>query len=310
MSDKTFHFLGKDFPRKEGRARVTGREVYPSDVVLPGMLYGKILRSPHPHARIKRIDFSGAERLGAVVLAHGDTPQDFFNVRQVSVPRSTYKDWRILSDHVRQVGDPYAAVAAETEELAEKAAEVVQVEWELLPAYFNIEEAMAAEKNLIHDKVYLQDKEIPIQNNIACTREVAEGDVEKGFAEADVIVENEFVTPRVYHCQMEPRGCTCRPEPDGVAAVAQCVPNVGRPTTFDRLRRMIAAAALVSPTIDWLAVCRVVARVTVAVDVPGIQPENQAGTGNRFCTSQTADFGDDAQQHSRKSNPVTRRVSG
>ncbi len=127
MSDKTYHFLGKDFPRKEGRARVTGREVYPSDVVLPGMLYGKILRSPHPHARIKSIDFSGAEKLGVVVLEPGDTPQEFFNVRQVSVPRSTYKDWRILSDHVRQVGDPYAAVAAETEELAEKAAEAVQV---------------------------------------------------------------------------------------------------------------------------------------------------------------------------------------
>ena len=215
MSDKTYHFLGKDFPRKEGRARVTGREVYPSDVVLPGMLYGKILRSPHPHARIKSIDFSGAEKLGVVVLEPGDTPQEFFNVRQVSVPRSTYKDWRILSDHVRQVGDPYAAVAAETEELAEKAAEAVQVEWELLPAYFSIEEAMAAEDNLIHDKVYLQDKEIPIQNNIACTREVTEGDVDKGFAEAEVIVENEFATPRVYHCQMEPRGCTCRPEPDG-----------------------------------------------------------------------------------------------
>jgi xanthine dehydrogenase molybdenum-binding subunit len=215
MSDQKYRFLGKDFPRKEGRARVTGREIYPSDVVLPGMLYGKILRSPHPHARIKSIDFSDAEKLGAAVLGPDDTPKQPFNVRQVSVPRSTYKDWRILSDHVRQVGDPFAAVAAVTEELAEKAAEAVRVQWEILPAYFGIEQAMAAEDNLIHDKVYLQDREITIQNNIACTREVTEGDVEKGFAEADVIVENEFITPRVYHCQMEPRGCTCRPEPDG-----------------------------------------------------------------------------------------------
>jgi xanthine dehydrogenase molybdenum-binding subunit len=215
MSDQKYRFLGKDFPRKEGRARVTGREIYPSDVVLPGMLYGKILRSPHPHARIKSIDFSDAEKLGAAVLGPADTPKQPFNVRQVSVPRSTYKDWRILSDHVRQVGDPFAAVAAVTEELAEKAAEAVRVQWEILPAYFGIEQAMAAEDNLIHDKVYLQDREITIQNNIACTREVTEGDVEKGFAEADVIVENEFITPRVYHCQMEPRGCTCRPEPDG-----------------------------------------------------------------------------------------------
>jgi xanthine dehydrogenase molybdenum-binding subunit len=215
MSDQKYRFLGKNFPRKEGRARVTGREIYPSDVSLPGMLYGKILRSPHPHARIKSVDFSGAEKMGAAVLGPGDVRQDPFNVRQVSVPRSTYKDWQILSDHVRQVGDPFAAVAAETEELAEKAADAVRVEWEILPAYFTIEEAMAAEEDLIHDKVYLQDKEIVIQNNIACTREVSEGDVEAGFAEAEVIVENVFVTPRVYHCQMEPRGCTCRPEPDG-----------------------------------------------------------------------------------------------
>jgi xanthine dehydrogenase molybdenum-binding subunit len=215
MSDQKYTFLGKDFPRKEGRARVTGREIYPSDVMLPGMLYGKILRSPHPHARIKSIDFSGAEQLGASVLGPQEVSRDFFNVRQVSVPRSTYKDWNILSDHVRQVGDPFAAVAAETEELAEKAAEAVRVEWEILPAYFDMDEAMAAKDNLIHDRVYIQDKEIEIQNNIACTREVVEGDAEAGFAEADVIVENEFVTPRVYHCQMEPRGCACRPEADG-----------------------------------------------------------------------------------------------
>ncbi|MEW5813786.1 MAG: xanthine dehydrogenase family protein molybdopterin-binding subunit [Spirochaetota bacterium] len=215
MQATKFYFVGKDFPRKEGRARVTGREVYPSDLVLPGMLFGRILRSPYPHARIKGIDFSEAEKLGAVTLSFTETPKKFFNVRQVSIPRSTYKDWQILSDHIRQVGDAYGAVAAETEELAEKAAETVKVEWEILPAYFNIEEAMAAEDNLVHDRVFLQDNEIRIRNNIACTREVNEGDVAKGFADSDVIIENEFVTPRVYHCQLEPRACTCRPEADG-----------------------------------------------------------------------------------------------
>jgi xanthine dehydrogenase molybdenum-binding subunit len=215
VSARQYHFLGKDFPRKEGRARVTGREQYPSDIVLPGMLYGKILRSPHPHARLKSIDFSRAEALGAVGLKPSDVPRKFFNVRQVSVPRSTYKDWQILSGHVRQVGDPYAAVAAASEELAEQAAEAVKAEWEILPSYFDIEEAMAAEGDLIHDRVYLEDRQIEIRHNIACTREVAEGAVEQGFAEADVIVENEFLTPRVYHCQLEPRGCVCRPEADG-----------------------------------------------------------------------------------------------
>jgi xanthine dehydrogenase molybdenum-binding subunit len=218
MSDtagSAYRFLGKDLPRKEGRARVTGREVYPSDVALPGMLHGRILRSPHPHARIKGVDTAAAEAMGAVVLTFNDTPAKHFNVRQVSVPRSTYKDWQVLSEHVRQVGDPFGAVAAETEELAVAAAEAIKVQWEILPAYLSIEAAMAAEGNLIHDRVFLQDTEIAIQNNIACTREVGEGDVSKGFSEADVIVENQFFTPRVYHCQMEPRACTCRPEADG-----------------------------------------------------------------------------------------------
>ena len=126
--EHTHDVLGKDFPRKDGVARVTGRELYPSDMVVPGMLHGKVLRSPHPHARIRSIDTSAAEALGAVVLTWKDTPTKVFNVRQVSVPRSTYKDWRVLGDHMRQVGDAFGAVAAETEELALKAAEAVKVE--------------------------------------------------------------------------------------------------------------------------------------------------------------------------------------
>jgi xanthine dehydrogenase molybdenum-binding subunit len=212
---KKYHYLGKDFPRKDGVARATGRELYPSDINLPWMLYGKILRSPHPHARIKKIDFSEAARMGAEVLSFTDVSSVKFNVRQVSVPRSTYKDWQVLSGHVRQVGDPYGAVAAESEELAERAAESVKVDWEILPAYMSVDKALSAEDNLIHDKVFVEDKVIPIEKNIACTREVSEGDVDKAFAEADIIVQNEFSTPRVYHAQLEPRSCVCRPEPDG-----------------------------------------------------------------------------------------------
>lgn len=215
MSEKLYHVLGKDLPRKDGAARVTGKELYPSDVSIPGMLHGKILRSPHPHAVVKRIDFSRAEEMGVQVLSFDDVPSDYFNLRQISVPRSTYKDWQVLSDHVRQVGDPFSAVAAETEELAERAAEAVELEWEMLPAYMSVEDATAAQNNQIHEKVYVEDREIPIAHNTACTREVSEGDVDEGFLKADVIVENQFSTPRVYHAQLEPRSCVCRPEPDG-----------------------------------------------------------------------------------------------
>jgi xanthine dehydrogenase molybdenum-binding subunit len=215
MNHAPFHVLGRDFPRKAGAARVTGRELYPSDLTLPGMLHGTILRSPNPHARVKAIDFSGALALGATVLGPTDVPEKRFNLRQVSVPRSTYKDWQVLSEHVRQVGDPFAAVAAETEELALRAAEAVKVEWEILPACLNVQDSLEAKGPLIHDRVWVEDREIAIANNIACTREVAEGDVVSGFKEAEVIVENEFTTPRTYHAQMEPRSCLCRPEPDG-----------------------------------------------------------------------------------------------
>jgi xanthine dehydrogenase molybdenum-binding subunit len=213
--NREYHFLGRDFPRKDGVARATGRELYPSDINLPRLLHGKILRSPHPHARIKNIDFTEAVGMGAEVLSFTEVPRVNFNVRQVSVPRSTYKDWQVLSDHVRQVGDPYGAVAAESEELAQQAAESVKVEWEIFPAYMSVDDALKAGGNLIHDKVFVEDKEIPIERNIACTREVSEGDVDRAFSEADIIVQNEFSTPRVYHAQLEPRACVCRPEPDG-----------------------------------------------------------------------------------------------
>jgi xanthine dehydrogenase molybdenum-binding subunit len=219
MDKKEFHVLGKDFPRKDGIARVTGKETYPSDISIEGMLYGTILRSPHPHARIKNIDFSEAEKMGGVCLSFKDVPEKHFNVRQVSIPRSTYKDWQVLTDHVREIGDPFGAVAAETQELAVRAAEAVKVDWEVLPSYLSVDEALAATGDLIHDKVYLEDKEVTIQHNVACTREVVEGDVREGFKEADVVVENEFITSRVYHAQLEPKACVCRPEPDGGVTV-------------------------------------------------------------------------------------------
>ncbi|MFP4617547.1 MAG: xanthine dehydrogenase family protein molybdopterin-binding subunit [Spirochaetaceae bacterium] len=213
--EEKFEFLGKDYPRKEGRARVTGMEKYPSDIRFHDMLHGRILRSPHPHARIKSIDFSRAEALGAVCISYKTAPRKWFNPRLVSIPSGTYKDWQLFSDHMRQVGDFYGAVAAQSEELAERAAEAVEVEWEILPSYMSMEAALGAEEDLIHERVYLEDKEITIKNNIACTREVIEGDIEAGFKEADIIVENEFQTPRQYHCQLEPRSCAVRPEPDG-----------------------------------------------------------------------------------------------
>jgi len=129
--------------RKDGYAKVTGKEIYSSDVILPRMYHARVLRSPYPHARIVSVDVSGAEALGAICLTHEDVPDIAYNERQVSIPEKTYRDRRVLSDTVRHVGEGVAAVAARTPALAEKAMQAIKVEYEQLPGLFDPYEAMA-----------------------------------------------------------------------------------------------------------------------------------------------------------------------
>jgi xanthine dehydrogenase molybdenum-binding subunit len=215
MDDNKFHAIGRIFRRKEGYARVTGREIYSSDVSLPHMLYARVLRSPYPHAKIISIDTREAEKLGAVCISHNEIPKIKYNERQVSIPAKTYRDRTVLPDKVRHVGEGVVAVAAKTEALAEKALKRIVVKFEPLPAVFDPYEAMQESAPVLYEDIMLGDKVLPIRQNIACFREVGEGDVERGFKEADLIVENEFKTGRVYHSQMENKAVVCRPEADG-----------------------------------------------------------------------------------------------
>lgn len=215
MDDNKFHAIGRIFRRKEGYARVTGREIYSSDVSLPHMLYARVLRSPYPHAKIISIDTREAEKLGAVCISHNEIPKIKYNERQVSIPQKTYRDRTVLPDKVRHVGEGVVAVAAKTEALAEKALKRIVVKFDPLPAVFDPYEAMQESAPVLYEDIMLGDKVLPIRQNIACFREVGEGDVERGFKEADLIVENEFKTGRVYHSQMENKAVVCRPEADG-----------------------------------------------------------------------------------------------
>jgi xanthine dehydrogenase molybdenum-binding subunit len=215
MDDHKFHAIGRITPRKEGYARVTGRERYVSDVSLPNMLHARVLRSPYPHAKIVSIDTREAEKLGAVCISYHDIPQIKYNERQVSIPEKTYRDRTVLPDKVRHVGEGVVAVAAKTEALVDKALKRIVVKFEPLPAVFDPYEAMQESAPVLYEDIMLGDKVLPIQQNIACFREVGEGDVAKGFAEADLVVENEFKTGRVYHGQMETKAVVCRPEADG-----------------------------------------------------------------------------------------------
>ena len=229
MIERSFRILGKTLPRKDGIAKVTGQVRYSSDITLPHMLHGRILSSPYAHARIKRIDTSVAEEMGAVVITFDDIPKVRYNERIITIPSVLHKDHYVLADKVRRMGEAVAAVAAETEALAERAVRAIKVGYEVLPAITDPIEAMKDDAPPIYDAVLWGDKEIPIERNIACSREVEEGDVERAFAEADVVAEGRFTTGKVYHAQLETKSVVCRPEPDGGLTVwptTQSIHNV------------------------------------------------------------------------------------
>lgn len=216
MSSQQFNVVGKRTPRKDGLAKVTGREVYASDVYLPNMMYAKILRSPHAHAVIKRIDASEAEAMGAVCFTYADAPKLVYNERVHSNPDYAICDRTVLTDKARHVGEPILAVAAATEDLALRALRKVKVEYEVLPAVFEPEDAVAERGGArLYDTVYRGGEALTIRQNICADRVLDEGDVDEGFKEAEVVVEADFETQPQYHAQLEPKAVVVRPEADG-----------------------------------------------------------------------------------------------
>jgi xanthine dehydrogenase molybdenum-binding subunit len=188
--------------------------VFASDFSLPTMLHARMLKSPYPHARVKSIDVSGAEALGATVVTFEETPRVRYCPRLVSVPSATYKDWLVLTGKPKYVGEPIAAVAAETEEMAQRALEAIEVEYERLEAAFDAVDSMGM-RDLIHEEIELENEALKVDRNIGCTLEITEGDVEEGFREADVVIERTYRTNRRYHNQLETKTAVVRPEPDG-----------------------------------------------------------------------------------------------
>jgi xanthine dehydrogenase molybdenum-binding subunit len=218
-SASKFKILGKDTQRQDGIAKVTGKEKYASDLSLPHMLYARVLKSPYPHAKVKRIDLSKVSDTNTTIITPDEVPDVTFCPRLVSVPSSTYKDWKVLTDKPRYVGEPVAAVASETEEAAQLAIETIEIEYEQLPAIYDALESMKPTSELIHTDIMLADDWIKVKNNIACSLDITEGDVDKGFKEADCIVEETYYTNRRYHTQLENKSVLVRPEPDGGVTV-------------------------------------------------------------------------------------------
>ncbi|OJW60394.1 MAG: hypothetical protein BGO65_15145 [Afipia sp. 64-13] len=195
--------IGHSVERPDAYDKVTGGKGYPVNVKLPGMLHAKMLRSPYAHARIIRIDASRAEKLPGVkaVLLPQDVPQvKFCPVFFVPAEApSMVLDFDVMNGEiVRYVGQPVAAVAATTADIAAAALNLIDVEYEELPAVFDPEEAMKPGAPQLHPDA---------ANNIAKNPSFVAGDIEQGFADADFIFEGVYETQRVHTCYMEPRVC-------------------------------------------------------------------------------------------------------
>jgi 4-hydroxybenzoyl-CoA reductase subunit alpha len=190
----TFSIIGKPTAMIDAAEKTTGGGKYADDLSVPGMLIGKILHSPYPHARIKRIDTSRAEKLeGVVTVAVGADAPNPFGILPVG-----HDEYPLALDKVRYVGDNVACVVAVSEAVAEKALELIDVEYELLPAYFDPEASMKAETDLIHDRK---------PHNLEKDYHHVFGDPDQGFADADHVAEARFIANEVTHAAMEPH-CT------------------------------------------------------------------------------------------------------
>jgi 4-hydroxybenzoyl-CoA reductase subunit alpha len=186
-----FSIIGKPIAMIDAAGKTTGAGKYTDDLSVPGMLYGKILHSPHPHARIKRIDASRALKLeGVIAVVTGKDAPNPFGILPVG-----HDEHALALDKVRYVGDNVACVAAVTETIAEQALELIDVDYELLPAYFDPEQSMKAERDLIHDNK---------PNNVEKDYHHVFGDPEQAFADADYVAEGHFLANEVTHAAMEP----------------------------------------------------------------------------------------------------------
>jgi CO/xanthine dehydrogenase Mo-binding subunit len=208
--------VGKRIARIDADVRVTGKAIFGDDVQLPGMLHGKILRSPHAHARILRLDTSKAERLPGVkaVVTAKDAPETPFG--------GVIKDrWVFARDKVRYMGEPLAAVAAIDPHIAEEALQHIEVEYEPLPAVLDPQRAAEPDAPLVHEawQSYRAPENLGRRGNIANYAEVKVGDVERGFAEADHIFEGRYEVAMAHQGYIEPHVAVAKVDPDGKITV-------------------------------------------------------------------------------------------
>lgn len=240
LSTQEFNVVGTRPIRHDGADKVTGRARYGADIHLPGLIHGKVLRSPHPHARIKSIDASQALALPGVkaVVTGAGLPE--ISGLAVDVPEGSHLNMRFVSnnclakDKVLYKGHAVAAVAATSPHIAQEALSLIDVQYEVLPWVIDVREAMKDDAPILHDKLArLSNPDMMAGmagalrsngdandeggkgSNIASRYEFEIGELEKGFQEADVIVEHEYNTATVHQGYIEPQSATAQWGGDG-----------------------------------------------------------------------------------------------
>src|SRR5215831_14964491 len=209
--------------REEDARFLRGRGLYVDDVKLPGMLYGAVLRSPHAHARIVSIDTSAAEALPgvkAVVTGHEipKTDRKVYLGGEGALDLGDMGDNAIAHDKALYQGHAVAAVAATSLDIAKEAVRLIAVTYDVLQPVMTLEQALAPGGPILHDTLTTQGKPAAHATgptNVAGRMELKRGDIDQGFAEADVIVEREFRTPMVHQGYIEPHACVARVGADG-----------------------------------------------------------------------------------------------
>jgi CO/xanthine dehydrogenase Mo-binding subunit len=206
--EKQTEIVGRPVRRIDGWKKVTGETKFSADLTLPGLLYAKTLRSPHPHARLVKLDIGQAQAHSGVVtvVTAGDVPgENLFGVatpdQPVLVP---------MGGVARMLGDPVALVAAESEAAAQQAVELIEAEYELLPVVPDIDSAVQPEAvQLFPGKA----------GNVCSEFNLEIGDAEQGLSQADIVIDNVYSLPRVEHAYLEPEAGLATFEPDGTLSV-------------------------------------------------------------------------------------------
>lgn len=223
MNDSTSlnKWIGQRTIRPDGTEKVTGSAQYAADFTMPGMVWGKVLRSPHAHALIKKLDTSKAAALKGVlaVMTGDDLPLLPLDVPLPTGPNDIRWIARgcMAREKILYVGHPVAAVAATSQNIAEAALALIDVEYEVLPHVIDADEAMAPDAPILHD--WIKTDGIDGPTNISNIMTVKCGDVEQGFAQSDVVIEREFKSAAVHQGYIEPQACIVSYKPDSQSTI-------------------------------------------------------------------------------------------